>query len=95
MKEYRGRSKGTRDGLASSSSSQPSNNPPEKWQTLDQQYGLKDMYELEGEEDTQTLEQEYQSYVTTTALSKPGTDIVKYWDVCTSMFVTLTTYGVI
>jgi len=94
MKEYRARSKGTRDGLASSSSSQPSNNPPEKWQTLDQQYGLKDMYELEGEEDTQMLEQEYQSYVTG-ALSKPGTDIVKYWDVRTSMFVTLTTYGVI
>jgi hypothetical protein len=41
------------------------------------------MYELEGEEDIQTLEQEYQSYVTA-ALSKPGTDIVKYWDVCTS-----------
>jgi hypothetical protein len=84
MKEYRDRSKSTHGGLASSSSSQPLNNQPEKWQTLDQQYGLEDMYELEGEDDTQTLEQEYQSYVTA-ALSKPGTDIVKYWDVCTPL----------
>ena len=52
---------------------------------LDQQYNLKDMYELEGKEDTQTLEQEYQSYITS-VLSKPGTNIVKYWDVCTPMF---------
>jgi hypothetical protein len=88
MKEYRDRSK-TCDELASSSSSQPSSSRPEKWQTLDQQYGLEDMYELEGEVDTQTLEQEYQSYVTA-ALSKPTTILVKYWDVCTSMFVLLT-----
>jgi hypothetical protein len=88
MKEYRDRSK-THNELMSLLSSQPSSSQPEKWQTLDQQYGLEDMYKLEREVDTQTLEQEYQLYVTA-ALSKLTTILVKYWNVCTSMFVLLT-----
>jgi hypothetical protein len=88
MKEYQDHSK-THNELISLLSSQPSSSQPEKWQTLDQQYGLEDMYKLEGEVDTQTLEQEYQSYVTA-ALSKLTTILVKYWNVCTSMFVLLT-----
>ena len=90
MKEYRDCSKSTHDELTSKSSSQPSSSQPEKWQTLDQQYSLEDMYELEGEEDTQALEQEYQSYVTA-ALSKPTTVLVRYWDVRTFMFLLLIT----
>jgi hypothetical protein len=86
MKEYRDHANITGNEQASSSSSQPSNPRPEKWQTLDQQYGLDDMYELETEEDTQTLEQEYQSYATG-ILAKHGIDIVKYWDVRLLIFV--------
>jgi hypothetical protein len=48
---------------------------------LAMQYGLSDMQfgsseDLEG----QTVDQEYQSYVTA-ALSKPGTDMLKFWEV--------------
>jgi hypothetical protein len=45
------------------------------------QYGLSDM-EFESSEDVQgqTMEQEYQSYVTA-APSKAGTDMLKFWEV--------------
>ena len=51
-----------------------------KWKTLDQQFGLNDMYELE------TMEQEYQLYITG-ILSKSGTDMIKFWDVCIQIFL--------
>ena len=48
-------------------------------------YGLKDMQigasdDVEG----QTVEQEFQAYVTA-ALSKPGADILKFWEVSKSI----------
>jgi hypothetical protein len=49
--------------------------------SLAAQYGLSDM-DFQSSEDAQgqTVEQEYQSYVTA-ALSKPGTDMLKFWEV--------------
>jgi len=49
--------------------------------SLAAQYGLSDMH-FQSSEDVQgqTVEQEYQSYVTA-ALSKPGTDMLKFWEV--------------
>jgi len=84
MREYHDRAKDTISPDTPSSSRQSSSIQPEKWQTLDQQYGLEDMYELEADHEGQTIEQEYHSYVT--GLSKPGTDIIKFWDVCISRF---------
>ena len=53
--------------------------------SLAEVYGLKDMQigasdDVEG----QTVEQEFQAYVTA-ALSKPGTDILKFWEVSKSI----------
>jgi len=79
LKEYRDKAKKTPTGYAPPTSQSP-DVLPEKWQTLDQQYGLEDMYEPEADQANQTIEQEYQSYVTG-VLSKPGTNMIKYWDV--------------
>jgi hypothetical protein len=51
------------------------------YMSLAAQYGLSDM-DFQSSEDVQgqTVEQEYQSYVTA-ALSKPGTDMLKFWEV--------------
>jgi|SRR5882762_11454082 len=53
---------------------------------LAQKYGLTDM-QLGASRDAkaQTLEQEYQSYVTT-LLSGEGTDMLKLWEVCNLLF---------
>ena len=49
--------------------------------SLAEQYGLEDMQFGPAEDDRgQTVEQEYQAYVTA-ALSKPGTDMLKFWEV--------------
>jgi hypothetical protein len=55
------------------------------YMSLVEVYGLKDMQigasdDVEG----QTVEQEFQAYVTV-ALSKPGTDILKFWEVSKSV----------
>ena len=55
------------------------------YMSLVEVYGLKDMQigasdDVEG----QTVEQEFQAYVTA-ALSKPGTDILKFWEVSKSI----------
>ena len=55
------------------------------YMSLAEAYGLKDMQigasdDIEG----QSVEQEFQAYVTT-ALSKPGTDILKFWEVSKSI----------
>jgi|SRR5882762_5027880 len=54
------------------------------YMSLAEAYGLTNMQigtsdDVEG----QTVEQEYQAYITT-ALSKPGTDMLKFWEVSTS-----------
>src|ERR1700683_2080457 len=53
---------------------------------LAQKYGLTDMW-LGASQDTeaQTLEQEYQSYVTA-PLSVEGTDMLRFWEVCNLLF---------
>jgi len=92
MKEYRGHAKCAAALDAHTSARKSLGVQPEKWQTLDQQYGLDDMYELDADQEDQTAEQEYQSYVTG-ILCKAGTDMVKFWDVrvpespCTSILL--------
>ena len=44
------------------------------------------MYELEADQDDQMITKEYQSYVTG-ILSKLGTDMIKFWDVFTLIFL--------
>ena len=44
------------------------------------------MYELEAVWEDQMIKQEYQSYVTG-ILSKLGTDMIKFWDVRTLIFL--------
>jgi len=55
--------------------------------SLAEQYGLTDM-QFGALEDTvgQTLEQEYQSYITA-PLSKQGTDMIKFWEVGNNLFI--------
>ena len=86
MKEYRDYAKNIPGADTHSSAEQSTSGQPEKWQTLDQQYGLDDMYELEADREDQTIEQEYQSYVTG-ILSKLGPDMIKFWDVRTYIFL--------
>jgi len=51
------------------------------YRSLAEEYGLTDMQFATPEDvEGQTLEQEYQSYVTA-PLSKPGTDMLKFWEV--------------
>jgi len=85
MKEYHDRAKNT-PGTDTHLLARQSSGAPEKWQTLDQPFGLDNMYELEADQEVQTIEQEYQSYVTG-VLSKLGTDMIKFWDVCIQIFL--------
>ena len=49
MKEYRDRAKNT-PGTDTHLLARQSSGAPEKWQTLDQQFGLNDMYKLEADQ---------------------------------------------
>ena len=80
MKEYHDHAKNIPGTDTYSLAEQSTSGKSEKWQTLDQQYGCDDMYELEADQENQTIKQEYQSYVTG-ILSKLGTDMIKFWDV--------------
>jgi len=78
MAEYRKRAKDT--GTVSSTLPNLTATLAPAYTSLAEEYGLTDMQfatleDVEG----QTLEQEYQSYVT--GLSKPGTDMLKFWEV--------------
>ena len=51
------------------------------YMSLAEAYGLKDMQiGVSGDVEGQTMEQEFQAYVTA-ALSKPGTNSLKFWEV--------------
>ena len=51
------------------------------YMSLAEAYGLKDMQiGVSGDIEVQTVEQEFQAYVTA-AISKPGTDSLKFWEV--------------
>ena len=80
MAEYHERARDA--GVASSTVTDPMNSTAIPAHTsLAEQYGLTDMQFGTLEDiDGQTLEQEYQSYITA-ALSKQGTDMLKFWEV--------------
>jgi len=80
MKEYHGHAKCAAAVDAHMLARQSLGVQPEKWQTLDQQYALDDMYELDADQEDQTAKQEYQSYIMG-ILCKAGTDMVNFWDV--------------
>ena len=53
---------------------------------LARKYGLADMrLGVSWDQDAQTLEQEYQSYITA-PLSPEGTDSLRFWEVCNPLF---------
>ena len=49
--------------------------------TLAEDYGLQDMYFATPSNRKQTVEEEFRSY-TSGALSPPGTNMLKFWEVC-------------
>jgi hypothetical protein len=69
-------------GAASSTVTDPTNSTTiPAYASLAEQYRLTDMqFGTPEDVDEQTLEQEYQSYITA-ALSKQGTDMLKFWEV--------------
>jgi hypothetical protein len=86
MAEYRERARGT--PAASSTVTGPTNLVAiPAYASLAEQYGLTDM-QFGAPEDTvgQTLEKEYQSYITA-PLSKQGTDMIKFWEVGNNLFI--------
>lgn len=52
----------------------------EKWQSLDSQYGLDDMFDEPVALVEQTVDEEYSAY-TSAPLSAKGTDLLTYWQV--------------
>jgi hypothetical protein len=52
----------------------------EKWQSLDSQYGLDDMFDEPEDVVPQTVDEEYMSYISA-PLSGKGTDLLSYWQV--------------
>ena len=84
MLEYREQKK---DALAAASSGAapmpvaPAPKAALAFMSLTERYGLPDMGFADAEDtDEQTVEQEYQSYVTA-SLSRKGADILKFWEV--------------
>jgi hypothetical protein len=82
MAEYRERAKdaGTVSSTVINTPNSTATRAP-AYLSLAEEYGLTDMQFATPEDvEGQTLEQEYQSYVTA-PLSKPGTDMLKFWEV--------------
>jgi hypothetical protein len=83
MLEYREQKK---DALAAASDGAapmpvaPAPKAAPAFMSLAERYGLPDMGFDAEDTDEQTVEQEYQSYVTA-SLSRKGTDILKFWEV--------------
>lgn len=53
---------------------------PESWQLLDKHYGLDDMFDDIATSKEQSVDEEYLAYIDA-PLSKPGTDLLKFWEV--------------
>ena len=54
----------------------------EKWESLDAEYGLTDMFEESSEtRNGMTIGEEYGAYVNA-PLSSKGTPLLKFWEVC-------------
>ena len=79
MREYRGKMSSV-TGEPTQTSDLPATKDAPQYMSLAAQYGIADDMEIgESSEDTQTIEQEYQAYITAT-LSK-NVDILKFWEV--------------
>jgi hypothetical protein len=80
MAKYRERAWDTGAATATATATAPSNSTAiPAYASLAEQYGLTDMFGTPEDVDGQTLEQEYQAYVTA-ALSKQGTVMLKFWE---------------
>jgi hypothetical protein len=78
MNQYREKLKGTAG--ESTQNPLPTEDMP-RYMTLADQYGIADEMEIEeSSEASQTIEQEYQAYVTA-ALAQKTVDILKFWEV--------------
>jgi len=81
--EYREWSKAKRGNVSSTAPEPVRSNQIPAYTSLAQQYGLPDdMYFATPDSlEEQTVEEEYRSYVTA-SISPPGTNILKFWEVC-------------
>jgi len=80
MNEYREKMKGTAGESTQTPNPLRTEDMP-RYMTLADQYGIADEMEIgESSEGSQTIEQEYQAYVTA-ALSQKTIDILKFWEV--------------
>jgi hypothetical protein len=55
----------------------------EKWESLDVQYGLEDMFDddISSSGNNMSIDEEYSAFVNA-PLSPAGTPLLKYWEVC-------------
>lgn len=53
----------------------------EKWQTLDEQYGLTDMFDEGNTSTVMSIEEEWAAFVSA-PLSPKGTPLLQFWEVC-------------
>jgi hypothetical protein len=81
--EYHERSKAKRGNVSSTTPEPIRSNQIPAYTSLAQQCGLlDDMYFATPDSlEEQTVEEEYRSYVTA-SISPPGTNILKFWEVC-------------
>lgn len=80
MHEYRERMTKKTGDVAQSVSSATNLDDTPKYMSLAEQYGIAEEMEIGMSEHTQTIEQEFQAYVTST-LSPKNIDILKFWEV--------------
>ena len=79
MHEYRQSASGENEESSGANAAIHGTERPQ-YMSLAEQYGLEDMDDGNPDENTQTVEQEYQAYVT--ALPSPkSVDILKFWEV--------------
>jgi hypothetical protein len=65
----------------------------EKWESLDDQYGLVNMFEDPAElMHEMSLDEEYASYVNA-PLSPKGTPLIKYWEVMCLLYLVWSSYA--
>lgn len=81
MREYREKMRGTAGDPPTQTSNPLSTEDAPRYMSLADQYGIADEMEIgESSQTSQTIEQEYQAYITA-ALSLKTVDILKFWEV--------------
>ena len=81
MREYREKMRGTAGDPPTPTSNPLSTEDAPRYMSLADQYGIADEMEIgESSQTSQTIEQEYQAYITA-ALSLKTVDILKFWEV--------------